>query len=157
MLARVSFLFCFILAAACSSGSINSVASKQLIEYQSDENSYVVVVPQDESLSLSEAKRIARQRAAEMTVDKGYRYFAIESEGEVQVLKTNRDGPSSQDFPTNMYNELIIENNFGKDSLQRKFPPTSTFSSGYRIVFRIQTDGSSRGSIDACTLTDCNP
>jgi len=135
-----------------------STFASQIVDYQINENTYAVVVPEDEGVSKSQAVQFAKQKAAEVTVANGGRYFSIQSEQETQMIKSNKDWPSSQDMPGNMYQELIIEQNFGRESLQRNSPPSSSIVPAYRIVFQIyETKPLTRKSIDACTLTECSP
>lgn len=151
-----------ILAAALLAGSCGKLApsyrifGSQIVDYQINDNTYAVVVPEDEGVSKSQAVQFAKQKAAEITVSNGGRYFTIQSEQQTQMIKSNKDWPSSQDVPGNMYQELIIEGNFGRDSIQRNSPPTSSIVPAYRLVFQIhEKKPLMQRSIDACTLTDC--
>lgn len=146
-----------VLAVACDSKErIHSSFSGQIIEYQIDEKTYGVVIPENQDISAAQAKRLARQKAAEITVGNGGRYFTIQAEGPVKLAKSNRDGPDSQDLPTNLYQELIIQQNFGRESLERNTPPSMSVVLAYRIVFQIHKEKPSWGTgIDACALTEC--
>lgn len=144
----------FVICASCRLGSSSPVSTEQAIEYTIDQNTYAIMVLQEGEMSSAQAKRIARQKAAEITVGRGDRYFTIQSEGEVRILKS--DKPNASDFPTNLYQEKIIEGDFGRESVERRIPPSVTPSTAYRFVFQVQADRSKRGSIDACTLTECN-
>ncbi len=130
-----------------------------LIEYQVDADRYAVIVVHD-GVSSSEAKKIAKVRAAEITVQNGGRYFTIDSQtDEIQVAKTGSAWPNDSKFNQNLYQELIIEKDFGKARVDRDlgenrvegvYPAT-------RLVFTIYAKKpSGRQSIDACTLTNCN-
>lgn len=144
---RCWIVVCFIIAAACGPGSI---ASAQFLEYQVDDSSYAVVVPEDH-ISEEEAKSLAYKRAAQIAVKKGYRYFSIESEGEVQVLQSNKRLSA---YPSNLYHDLIIEGNNSPPQPELSSPPINM--AGYRLVFQLQEEGSSQGTVDACTLTECH-
>ncbi len=150
------FLIIFTILAGChaSESSYNDL-SNQIIAYQIDDTTYGVVVPQDGGVSQSAARQFARQKAAEMTVEKGYRYFTIQSEQQTKLAKSNREWPSSQDFPGNLYQELIIEQDFGRESLERNTPSGSSIIPAYRITFQMHTNRPMQSAIDACTLTDC--
>ncbi len=141
---RILVIFSFfVFTVACGSGSVGLGANSQLIDYQVDNTTYAVVVPSNE-MTLAEAKRLARQRAAQVTVDKGYRYFSIKEEGEVQIVQASQ----SENFPSNLYYDLIIQNN-----TQSKAPGPPKQSTAYRLVFMLEPES---GSIDACTLTQCD-
>ncbi len=131
--------------------------SDHLIEYQLEGDQYAVVVVQN-GISSSESRRMARQRAAEITVLQGGRYFTVDSEEETTVMRSDKEYPSNDAFYGNMYQELIIEGNFGKSSMQRQQAinaPISTYT-GTRLVFTIyQTKPRGKSAVDACTLTNC--
>jgi len=124
------------------------------MDYQLDDGQTAIVVAMD-GISSSEAKKMARQRAAEITIANGDRYFTIDSETETQVIKSD-DLPENQRFYGNMYQELIIEKDFGRDRLQnRNIPSTSTYTA-IRIVFTTHKNKPNYKAIDACTLAKCN-
>ena len=52
----------------------------EVIEYQIFETQYAVVIPVYHK-SQALAQKMAMQRAAEITVEEGYRYFTIDEEG----------------------------------------------------------------------------
>ena len=123
-----------------------------MIEYQLDGGQYAVVVVMD-GVPTKEAKQIARQRAAEITASQGDRYFTIDSEEEMQIIKSNQ-GYGNQRFYGNMYQELIIEGDFGRNRINRQ-PPALGMYPAVRIVFTPYLKKPSRNAIDACKLTDC--
>jgi hypothetical protein len=126
----------------------------RMMEYEVDNGKYAIVVTMD-GISASEAKRMARQRAAEITVMQGDRYFTIDSEEETQVIRSE-DVPENQRFYGNMYQELIIEKDFGRDRLQNQNIPTSSVYTAIRLVFTSYPNKPNFKAIDACTLTKCN-
>jgi hypothetical protein len=145
------------LVSTCTNTGTNYVAiSNQIIEYQGEGKQYAVVVVEDEGVTTAEAKKFARQRAAEMTVEKGGRYFKVISEEQTQVIKSDRPFPDNQAFYQNMYQELIIEGDFNKERLQRRSVPSESLYNAYRMVFEISDTKSGWKSVDACTLTECN-
>lgn len=131
------------------------VAVDQTMEYQVDGDQYAVVIVQD-GVSPSDARKMARQRAAEITVQTGNRYFTVDSEVDTQVIKSNEAWPNNQQFYGNMYQELIIEGDFNKERLQRQSIPDSSMYPATRLLFTVYPSKPRGKSIDACTLTDCN-
>lgn len=131
------------------------VVSDQVIEYQLDNGQYAVVVAMD-GISASQAKSMARQRAAEITVQQGNRFFVINAEQQTEVIKSD-DIPYNDRFYGNMYQELIIEQDFGKRSLQRRSSPSTATYSAIRLVFTSYKDKPLFKAIDACKLTNCGP
>ena len=101
-----------LLIGACSPSAPKNLAADQM-EYKLEGDQYAVVVVQEDNMSKSEVKKRARIRAAQMTVKNGYRYFEIISEENVKVVNPN----SEQPMPGNLYQELIIQDNFGQESL----------------------------------------
>ncbi len=140
----------------CTNSNADRIAqlADRTMDYELDGGQYAVVVTMD-GISASEAKRTARQRAAEITVAQGNRYFTIDSEEETQVIKSE-DLPQNQRFYGNMYQELIIEKDFGRDRLQNQNVPTSSMYSAIRLVFTSYPTKPGYKAIDACTLTNCN-
>lgn len=129
-------------------------AAAQIMDYQTQENQHVVVVVL-EGITPSQAKEIARQRAAELTVQQGNRYFVIESENEAILMRSNTG--DYQNFSGNLYEELIIEKGMGKESQTRGMAGQGTSSSKvFRLTFSSYAEKPPFQSIDACKLTDCN-
>ncbi len=122
--------------------------SDRAIEYPLSGNQYAVVVAMD-GISAAQAKRIARQRAAEIVVGQGDRYFTIDSEQRTQVAKSDDDF-SNQRFHGNLYQELIIEGDWRSQS-----PSRSKSYSAIRLVFTSYKKKPSWMAVDACTLTRC--
>lgn len=147
-----------LIAMTCFFGMCSHTASyvhlsDRMIEYQLDGGQYAVVVVMD-GISARQAKKIARQRAAEITASQGDRYFTVDSEEETQVIKST-NGYGNQRFYGNMYQELIIEQDFGRSSIDRRMPNTNMYPA-VRLVFTPYLKKPSRSAIDACKLTDCN-
>lgn len=126
----------------------------QFIEYQLEGDQYAVVVVMD-GISVSEAKKMARQRAAEITAQQGDRYFVIDSEQETQVIKSD-DSLDNQRFYGNMYQELIIEKDFNRDRLRYQGVPNTSMYSAYRLVFTSYKTKPGYRAIDACKMTRCS-
>ena len=151
---------CFVALASllgmCTNSSLDRyvMISDQIIEYQLDNGQYSVVVVMD-GISASDAQKMARQRAAEIVVQQGDRFFTIDSEGETQVIKSD-DIPENQRFYGNMYQELIIEKDFNRDRLRYQSVPNTSMYSAYRLVFTSYKQKPAGKSTDACSLTKCN-
>ena len=127
------------------------MVADQYIEYQLDNGQYAVVVPMDR-ISASEAKKMARQRAAEITVSRGDRYFTIVAEQETRVIRSDQ---GNQQMNGNLYQELIIEKDFDRDRLRTETLPQASNIGAIRLVFTSSPTKGNWKSIDACTLTDC--
>lgn len=153
----LNFYICVITASfflgMCSHSSSYVNLSERMIEYQLDGGQYAIVVVMD-GVSVKKAKQIARQRAAQITALQGDRYFTIDSEEQTEVIKPNQ-GFENQRFYGNMYQELIIEGDFGRNQINRQ-PPISRMYPAIRLVFTPYLKRPSQNAIDACKLTDCN-
>lgn len=126
------------------------------LEYQLGDDQFAVVVIQDEEIkSTSQAKQYARERAAKIAVENGYRYFVVESERETKVVKSDRSLSDTEAFYGNMYQEMIIEGDFGKGSLARQAPPSEGIYRGIRLVFKCFVQKPNWKAVDACSLTEC--
>lgn len=127
--------------------------SKQVVEYQIDESKYAVVVVQD-GVSLAEARKTARQRAAEVAFEQGYRYYVIETELQTEIIRAER--PEGQGFFGDMYQELIIEEQFHKDRLAAEATSNEGMHLALRLVFSCYKEKPSGASIDICTTGKCD-
>ena len=124
----------------------------EVIEYQIFETQYAVVIPVYKK-SRALAQKMAMQRAAEITVEEGYRYFTVDEEALVDVAKSEDLGMDN--FHENAYQEVIIDRNFTRKELLES-QETINIYSGIRIVFTMYQDKPTTGtSVDACKLTKC--
>jgi len=137
-----------------SDSSLADTIGDQTIHYQVEGNKYAVVIVED-GVSQKEAKEYAMKKAAEVARDNGYRYFTIESEGEVAVAKSEKDFPSEQSMPRNLYYELIQSGNFGRDRVTSGDVAPVGMYNGYRMVFSCYKEAPSGRAVDACKYTDC--
>ncbi len=156
-------LYAYLIAAAyfCSacmnsnSGSFVRLGDR-LIEYQLDSGQYVVVVVMD-GISSSQAKQMAKQRAAEITAMVGDRYFTVDKVYETEAIKSDDDlDMGNQRFYGNMYQELIIEGDFNRERLRYRGVPNTSMYSAIRLEFTTYKDRPNFRAIDACTMTKCN-
>ena len=149
--------FVCILAFAAVVGLVHwngEIAQNQVLEYQTDDTEFAVVVVQD-GISGSQAQKMARQRAAEITVQNGYRYFTIDSEQATEITQPDPNWANTQAFPTNLYQEKIVEKDFGKQSIQNQAGPDINTYPAFRLTFTVHKTKPLGRSVDACTLTDC--
>jgi len=149
---------CFVLAVSClmmgCKSDTEAADGNKSIEYHVDGNKYAVVVVQD-GLSEDEAKEQAMKKAAEVASEHGYRYFTVDSENEVSVIKSNKQFPSEESMPRNIYYELIQSGNFGREPIRSGDFSTSSMYSGYRILFSCFKDKPSGKAYDVCEFTGC--
>jgi hypothetical protein len=136
--------------------SIPIAASPNLWVYQVGDDEYAIVVVQGDGMSKADVKKLAMQRAAEQTVDQGFRYFAVVKEEEVQILQPgSNDSPDAQNPPPNLYNQLILRKDTQGDSVLRpNSDDANQPSSGYRLIVKMSQDKLPNG-YDACQYTDC--
>ena len=125
--------------------------NSDVLEYQIRDEKYAVIVVQQNGMSKEEALKRAKQRAAEITRAAGRRYFEITSETQTQILQAEGE---VNPFYGNMYQELIIEKDFGKEQVTRKAGPSVQSIPALRLVFTILPEAKGR-SLDACKYTEC--
>src|SRR3989344_598892 len=118
----LSIMFVFIGCRSDSSFKTNA------FHYQLENNRYAVVIVQ-EGISQEEAEKEAMKKAADITLVHGYKYFMIDAKTKVQVIKT--DKKSAQ--PTNIYYELIQNDNFGRNRPEQLAPPMGGFYTAWRV------------------------
>jgi hypothetical protein len=126
---------------------------KYTMDYSLGSNEYGVVVVEDDGITKREAEKHALQKAAEIAHSHGYRYFVINEESEVAVMKSSEASPS-QDMPGNEYYKMIQSKDFTKD--QGSAYPTSSETMGYRIEFTCQENKPYGKHYDACDFGLCN-
>jgi hypothetical protein len=139
-----------------NSGNVRIGSGDNVIEYQVSDNEYAVVIVQEKGMSEGAARKAAKQRAAELTVEHGYRYFTIEKEQKTQVVQSDKSWPDNKGFYNNMYQELIIEEDFGRASLARQGGPSAQTYPATRVVFKMFVDKPAGKSYNACNYTDCS-
>lgn len=129
-----------------------AAANDNVLDYQIQGQKYAVVVIQEGGMSEMDARNLAVKRAAEITVEHGNRYFVIDSESKTQVVQSEN---AADPFYGNLYQEKIIEKDFGKDQISKQNSPTADIVPGLRIVFVMYQDKPSFRAIDACRYADC--
>lgn len=142
------------LAAGCAVAGRKAGAS--FIEYPLPKNRYVVVVVQEGGISEQEARREGLKRAAEVTREQEMRYFRVVKEEEVEVVKGGSSG--GMGVYQNLYQEKIIEEDFGRRMLERRgeAESASEMYPALRFVIEMsQEPFTGRRGYDACDLTDC--
>lgn len=144
----------FSLAGCRNDGAV--VDAGRFMEMKNEDNSYTVVYVNTGNESDRIARQRALERAAELTVDSGSRYFHITSESSVTVASTNGDPSQDEaDFPSNIYQELIIEKNFSRSSIESRTSPSSQYYPAYKIVFYTTGDEKQGNVLDACDYGAC--
>ena len=131
MFFRAVVFFLIFLGPVC----LNLEAEGNILEYPVTGDRYAIVVVQEGRQSRATAKKIALERAASITKEKGYRSFSIVSEKDVQVARSDPNDNTHQ-FYGNMYQELIIEGDFNRDRLANQDMPKQTISPAYRLVIQ---------------------
>jgi len=100
------------------------------IEYQIDQETYAIVVPQEEGMSDEDAKQLALKKAKEVAKSHNFQYITIEKE-EKGTFASTRNNPQ---LPKNLYYEDIQTQNFGKD--RNIGGPTPYTTPAYKITFK---------------------
>ena len=149
---KIITAFTFILLCAGCKDSTPDDMDKYTMDYSISSNQFGVVVVVDGGMTRSVAQKQAFQRAAEITHSHGYRYFTIEKEAEVAVLKTTQGSP---DMPTNEYYRMIQSRDLGRDHSTSGIE-SSTEVPGLQIEFSCQEDKPSGRHYDACNFGLCN-
>src|SRR5579871_551004 len=95
------------LGAGCQKSTqlLTTVPAAQVMSYAANDNEFIIIVVEDNGITKSDAKIAAKQKAAEVTLDNGYRYFSILAESQIIVMKSSE----TTQFPGNLYQELIIQ------------------------------------------------
>jgi hypothetical protein len=100
------------------------------LEYKIDDQTYAVVVPQEEGMSDEEVKKTALKKAIEIAKAHDFQYITIEKE-EKGALASTKNNPQ---LPQNLYYEDIQTRDFGKDrNLGGPIPYTTP---AYKLTFK---------------------
>lgn len=142
-------LFPYLLLMSSLLGMCTNPRGNLSAEVQASESQTLVVVV-TEGMTIGDAKRIARERAAELTVQRGDRYFTIDRETQIQVLRGDSQGMPP---PGNLYQELIIEGDFGKERLDREARNSPKVYPAIRLVFSSYREKPFGKGIDAWNYT----
>ncbi len=138
-----------LLLAACGG---DDPSDKQTIQYQVGPDQYAVVIVQEEGMTDAAVKEMALKKAAQLTLDKNFRYFTVESEG--QVLAMTPSGSNYQ-APRNLYYELIQSGNFSRDQFTEGQGVQTQSYPGYRVLIKCYKNSPGPSATDACSLVDC--
>lgn len=146
-----SVAFSFLLIKVLSSNNYED----KIIEYNVDNQNVILVVVADGDLSQKKAKDLSMRRAAEIALERSYKYFKINAEERVMIQRGKEEWPSPYDFPQNLYEERIIEKGYNRERFyhDRKGMQDSEPKEGYR--FEIQFVNESSDSFDACDYAKC--
>jgi hypothetical protein len=150
----ITTALCVALLAGCGSS-----APKDLDPYTTDysisRNQFGVVVAEDDGISRSEAQKYAMQKAARVAHEHGYRYFMIDRETEIVMMKGSQNSPQ-QEMPKNMYYSKIQSGDFGKDRMESSDLNPVKEVSGYQIEFSCHENKPDSGKyFDVCQYGAC--
>ncbi len=148
---RLACLFAFLLL--CSSCDESPLADGDVLEYRIDDQTFAVVVPK-QGMSHSEVKEAAMEKAAEMAKSNDYNYIKVVKEENVQLVRPT--GTENKGQPTNLYYEMIQEQNFGRDTTQERSSYPVENLQAYRMTFKVYKDHPPMGSIDVCKKVTCD-
>jgi hypothetical protein len=154
---NIVFVATLFLSSACFADSgADQKMRDHTVESHIEDDQYAIVIVQDDGISKKEAKKYALKRASEIALENGYSYLRIESQSEVYVSKSDKEFPSEQSRPRNIYYELIQSGNFGRESSDvGDMAPIETHP-GYRVVFTCFKDNPGGKVIKACKYADCS-
>jgi hypothetical protein len=147
----ILFTSAFLLLAACK-GDVLADADRQTIQYQTGQDQFAIVIVQEDGMSDQAARELAMKKAAQLTLDKEYRYFILESQGQVMAMS-----PSGSNYqaPRNLYYELIQSGDFSRDQFSDSPANETQTYTGFRIMIRCYKQNPGSKGVDACTLVEC--
>ena len=98
-----------------------------------------------EKTSSEHARDQAFNYAAHVAEERGYNYFTVESEENVRIVQSDKSNPSP---PVNLYQELIIEKNYGRDPVNQQRPPATQVYPGTKLIVKGYIDHAPWGAYD---------
>jgi hypothetical protein len=146
----IAYLLCFFSVTLCLAGcqwsdQASEPKGDEMIEFRLQPGQYAVIVIMNDTMTLKEARKTAWRRSAEVAVKEGYRYFLVQSETTMRVMKHQAMLDAKQQ-------EIYIEGEFTKtaSSIDRVVFPA------LKVVFQCYEKKPKGKSIKACRLTDCS-
>ena len=138
---RHGYIFYFLAAAliaGCSptpkqKGSLIADDSSVTKEYRLDDNQFAIIVIQKKGMSKADVKKLAMQRAAQITLEQGSRYFVILKEQDINIL----EAPNNQKPQSNLYEEKILNKDTRGDGIVTLNPSSGTPQPGLRLTIQI--------------------
>ncbi len=100
--------------------------------YKIRKDKYAVIVVNTNAKSEDQITKDALAKAAQITREKGYSNFTIQEGKKIYVAK---NGSKPVQFPTNLYQDLILKKDFIKESIQQE---ESGFFEAYQLVILMQ-------------------
>jgi len=143
---RFVLLACLALLFACQSQSVR-VPVNQIVSYPLEGNQFVVLVVQDHGITEDIAKQAALKKAAQITLDRHFHYFAIVSESTIQVAKASES--STPHLSESLYQELLEEEEFGQQSEEEREIVSQETYPATRIVIECYKDNPPSSAYDA--------
>ncbi|MES2345451.1 MAG: hypothetical protein V4494_05905 [Chlamydiota bacterium] len=148
---RIAFLTIMLLAVGCTR---NGVSDDNYLDAKIADDKYSVIYIEKEKTSREEARNNALTHAAKIAKDNGFRYFVIDSDEDVMVAHSDT---SQNPFPNNLYQEEIVEGNFGRQALQNKTPQPTNLYPGVKIKITCYREMPSvPTAIDVCQILNCD-
>ncbi|MBI5346382.1 MAG: hypothetical protein HZB76_04500 [Chlamydiae bacterium] len=143
-------LFCFLLFSAESK-------EPNTFSYVMDNNQFMILVIQDDSLSNQDAKNMALTKASDLTVNKKFKYFEIKTEDEVTVILGKTNWPNAYDFPQNLYQEEIVEKGYDRERFIEKNMQEEDNSphSAFRMIIQCSNEQTDK-AMNPCDYVKCN-
>lgn len=153
---KILFLLCIYLMLGSVGMSLEELSvTNDFMDYKIADNKFSVVALQKEGISKEETKQSAIHRAAEIAKQHGYEYFVLESEHEVQVYQSKPNWPTTYDFPGNLYQEEIQEQNFNRDRTYEENMTGPQELPGYQIVVECYSEKPKGSSYSVCDYVEC--
>lgn len=147
---KIAFLAVTLLAVGCAR---NGVSDDNYLDAKIADNKYSVIYIEKEKISKEDARNNALIRAAQIAKENGYRYFIIDAEEDVMVAYST---PSPNPFPENLYEQEIVEGNFGRQELQNKTPQPTNLYPGLKVKITCYKEMPSMPTaIDVCQIIQC--
>lgn len=147
---RIAFLAVMLLAVGCTR---NGMSDDNYLTAKIADNKYSVIYIEKEKMSREDARNNALAHAAQIAKDNGYRYFVIDSDEDVMVAHST---PNPNPFPENLYQQEIVEGNFGRQELQNKTPQPTNLYPGVKVKFTCYKEMPNvPTAIDVCQIIKC--
>ena len=125
----------------------------KILEYKTNKDEFSIVIVKDHT-NQKRLKQKALQRAAILANKNQYSSFSIIKEKQVKVMLGKTNWPSSYDFPQNLYQEEIIENEgFNRERLISGSQRDYKLRKAYKIQIKCYKD--KKGSYKVCDIIKC--
>lgn len=123
------------------------------LDEELSDNRYIIIYIKLHNIPDENAKAYALVHAAELAHAKGYSYLTLDSIENVIITKSEA---IASGMPGNLFQQLIVEGDFGQKAMARVNPKTTNVYKAVKIYVTFYIDEPKKGNVyEVCSLIFC--